>query len=50
MERRGLCYLPEDGRILAEGEQMEALNYPQPVRQVMGRFFDRWTRTRMRKP
>jgi len=42
-------YLPEDAAaFFAEGmQQMEALNYPQPVRQVMGRFFDRWTRPRM---
>lgn len=42
-------YLPEDApAFFAEGmQQMEALNYPQPVRQVMGRYFDRWTRPRM---
>jgi hypothetical protein len=42
-------YLPEDAAaFFAEGmQQMEALNYPQPVRQVMGRFFDLWTRPRM---
>ena len=42
-------YLPEDApAFFAEGmQQMEALNYPQPVRQVMGRFFDIWTRPRM---
>lgn len=42
-------YLPEDAAaFFAEGmQQMEVLNYPQPVRQVMGRFFDRWTRPRM---
>ena len=42
-------YLPEDAAaFFAEGmQQMEALNYPQPVRQVMGRYFERWTRTRM---
>jgi len=42
-------YLPEDAAaFFAEGmQQMEALNYPPPVRQVMGRFFDLWTRPRM---
>ncbi len=42
-------YLPEDApAFFAEGmQQMEALNYPQPVRQVMGRYFDLWTRPRM---
>jgi hypothetical protein len=42
-------YLPEDApTFFAEGmQQMEALNYPQPVRQIMGRYFDRWTRPRM---
>ncbi|MHB8741597.1 MAG: hypothetical protein ACYC9L_00590 [Sulfuricaulis sp.] len=42
-------YLPDDApAFFAEGmQQMEALNYPQPVRQVMGRYFDRWTRPRM---
>ena len=42
-------YLPEDApAFFAEGmQQMEALNYPQPVRVVMGRYFDRWTRPRM---
>ena len=42
-------YLPEDApAFFAEGmQQMEALNYPQPVRQVMVRYFDLWTRPRM---
>jgi hypothetical protein len=42
-------FLPEDApAFFAEGmQQMEALNYPQPVRQVMGRYFDRWSRPRM---
>ena len=42
-------YLPEDAAaFFAEGmHQMEALNYPPQVRQVMGRYFDRWTRPRM---
>lgn len=42
-------YLPEDApTFFAEGmQQMEALNYPQPVRQIMGRYFDRWARPRM---
>jgi len=42
-------YLPEDApTFFAEGmQQMEALNYPPPVRVVMGRYFDRWTRPRM---
>lgn len=42
-------YLPEDApAFFAEGmQQMEALNYPQPVRKIMGRYFDRWTRPRM---
>jgi hypothetical protein len=42
-------YLPEDAAaFFAEGmQQMEELNYPPHVRQVMNRYFDRWTRTRM---
>ena len=42
-------YLPEDAAaFFAEGmQQMEALNYPPQVRQIMGRYFDRWTRPRM---
>jgi hypothetical protein len=41
--------LPEDAAaFFAEGmHQVEALNYPPQVRQVMGRYFDRWTRPRM---
>lgn len=41
--------LPEDAPgFFAEGmQQMEALNYPAPVRAVMRRYFDRWTRPRM---
>lgn len=42
-------YLPEDAAaFFAEGmQQMEELDYPQHVRQVMNRYFDRWTRPRM---
>jgi hypothetical protein len=42
-------YFPEDApAFFAEGmQQMDALNYPQPVRQIMERYFDRWTRPRM---
>jgi hypothetical protein len=42
-------YLPEDAAaFFAEGmQQMEELNYPPHVRQVMNRYFDLWTRTRM---
>jgi len=42
-------YLPEDAAdFFAEGmQQMEELNYPPHVRQVMNRYFDRWTRPRM---
>lgn len=41
--------LPEDAAaFFAEGmQQMEQLNYPPHVRQVMNRYFDRWTRPRM---
>lgn len=42
-------YLPEDAAaFFAEGmQQMEELGYPPHVRQVMNRYFDRWTRPRM---
>ena len=42
-------YLPEDApTFFAEGmQQMEELNYPLPVRVIMGRYFDQWTRPRM---
>ncbi len=42
-------YLPEEApEFFAEGmQQMEALNYPPQVRQVMGRYFDQWSRPRM---
>ncbi|MEW6331525.1 MAG: hypothetical protein AB1560_08700 [Pseudomonadota bacterium] len=42
-------YLPEDAAaFFAEGmQQMEELDYPPHVRQVMHRYFDRWTRPRM---
>ena len=42
-------YLPEDAAaFFAEGmQQMEELDYPQHVRQVMHRYFDLWTRPRM---
>lgn len=41
--------LPEEAPgFFAEGmQQMEALHYPPPVRAVMSRYFDRWTRPRM---
>ncbi len=41
--------LPSDAaRFFAEGmEQMEALDYPPPVRRVMTRYFERWTRPTM---
>lgn len=41
--------LPTDApRFFAEGmQQMEKLNFPLPVRAVMARYFERWTRPRM---
>ena len=41
--------LPEEApQFFSEGmQQMEALNYPTHVRQVMGRYFDRWSRMTM---
>jgi len=42
-------FLPEEApTFFADGmQQMEELNYPRPVREVIGRFFDAWTRPRM---
>lgn len=42
-------YLPEDaGPFFEEGmRQMEALDYPAPVREVMARYFSAWTQHRM---
>lgn len=42
-------YLPDDApQFFAEGmQQMEALNYPSRVREVMSRYFDRWSRPTM---
>jgi hypothetical protein len=42
-------YLPEDAaRFFAEGmQQMDALNYPAPVRKVMEKYHRRWTINRM---
>jgi len=42
-------HLPEEApQFFTEGmQQMEALNYPAPVRQVMSRYFDRWSRPTM---
>ncbi|MHB1515279.1 MAG: hypothetical protein ACYCVY_06100 [Acidiferrobacteraceae bacterium] len=42
-------YLPEDaGAFFEEGmQQMEALDYPAPVREVMARYFSAWTQHRM---
>lgn len=42
-------YLPEEaGRFFSEGmQQMDALNYPPQVREVMQRYFDRFARQRM---
>lgn len=42
-------YLPEEAsRFFSEGmQQMDALNYPPQVREVMQRYFDRFTRHRM---
>jgi hypothetical protein len=38
----------EAQQFFAEGmQQMDALKYPGHVREVMARYFDRWTRTRM---
>lgn len=41
--------LPEEAPgFFAEGmQQMEALKYPPPVRAIMRRYFDRWTRPRL---
>ncbi|MBI3896821.1 MAG: hypothetical protein HY308_00830 [Gammaproteobacteria bacterium] len=42
-------YLPDAAsRFFAEGmQQMDRFDYPVPVREVMGRYFDRWTRRTM---
>lgn len=42
-------YLPEDaGVFFEEGmRQMDALDYPEPVREVMARYFSAWTKHRM---
>jgi hypothetical protein len=44
----GRC-LPNDApQFFAEGmQQMEALNYPPQVREIMSRYFDRWSRPTM---
>jgi hypothetical protein len=38
----------EAPRFFAEGmEQMQALDYPRPVREIMARYFEKWARPRM---